>query len=108
MLEQSEASRAKILAVEPNHIDAIYLFGALQAESGRLPEASANFDRVLALKADFPEGLATEAWRWGVWSKQQTALKPSCVRTRPVALASAAHFSFLMQRTHRRRSPDPV
>jgi hypothetical protein len=25
MLEQSDASRAKILAVEPNHIDAIYL-----------------------------------------------------------------------------------
>ena len=31
VLEQGEASCAKILAVEPNHIDAIYLLGALQS-----------------------------------------------------------------------------
>jgi tetratricopeptide (TPR) repeat protein len=58
MLAQSEASCAKILAVEPDHIDAIYLLGVVQATSGRWREALGAFDRVLALKADFPEALA--------------------------------------------------
>lgn len=58
MLAQSEASCTKILAIEPDHIDAIYLLAAVQARGGRWQEALANFDRVLALKADFPEALA--------------------------------------------------
>ena len=58
MLAQSEASCTKILAVEPDHIDAIYLLGVVQARSDRWQEALATFDRVLALKADFPEALA--------------------------------------------------
>jgi tetratricopeptide (TPR) repeat protein len=61
MLEQSEASCAKILAVEPNHIDAIYLLRALQSGTSRWPEALADFDRVLALRADFPEALANRS-----------------------------------------------
>jgi tetratricopeptide (TPR) repeat protein len=58
MLAQSEALCTKILTVEPGHIDAIYLLGAVQNRSGRWQEALASFDRVLALKGDFPEALA--------------------------------------------------
>jgi tetratricopeptide (TPR) repeat protein len=58
MLAQSEATCTKILAVEPDHIDTIYLLGVVRATRGHWQEALANFDRVLALKADFPEALA--------------------------------------------------
>lgn len=58
MLGQSETLCVKMLADEPNHIDAIYLLGAVQTRSARWQEALANFDRVLALKANFPEALA--------------------------------------------------
>jgi tetratricopeptide (TPR) repeat protein len=58
MLAQSEVLCTKILSLEPDHIDAIYLLAAVQARGDRWQEALANFDRVLALKADFAEALA--------------------------------------------------
>ena len=76
MLGQSEALCVKILADEPNHVDAIYLLGAVQTRSGRWQEALANFDRVLTLKANFPEALANRGvvlGRLGALTKRQTA-----------------------------------
>jgi tetratricopeptide (TPR) repeat protein len=58
MLTESEALCTKILAAQPDHIDAIYLLGAVRARGGRWQDALAYFDRALALKPDFPEALA--------------------------------------------------
>jgi tetratricopeptide (TPR) repeat protein len=60
VLAQSEVWCNKILSLEPNHIDALYLLAAVHARGGRWQEALTNFDRVLALKADFPEALANQ------------------------------------------------
>jgi hypothetical protein len=65
-----------------------------KAGSGRWPEALANFDRVLALKADFPEALANRSVapeRLGRLVEAADSLDNlRGSRTRPVALASAA------------------
>ena len=75
MLAQSEVVCTKILSLEPDHIDAIYLLAAVQARSDRWQEALANFDRVLALKADFPEALANRGVALGRLGRLADAAK---------------------------------
>ena len=54
-LQAAEQIYRQILAVEPNHVDAIHLLGTIAAQVGNLDEAVACYRRALELKPDFAQ-----------------------------------------------------
>jgi predicted O-linked N-acetylglucosamine transferase (SPINDLY family) len=56
-MDQAEALCRAILRADAGHLVALHLLAAVQTRLGRLQDALASYDRVLAIKPDYPEAL---------------------------------------------------
>jgi len=73
-LQQAEAGYRQVLAMQPDHPDALHLLGVVAAQAGRLDEAIACFQRFLAVKPNVVEVHYNLALAWAAKREPDKAI----------------------------------
>jgi Tfp pilus assembly protein PilF len=104
-MAQAEALCRAILRADAGHLIALHLLAAVQTRLGRLQDALASYDRVLAIKPDYPEALnnrgtalhdlhrveeALASYERALWRSSQTMSRPSTTAATRCATSNAA------------------